>query len=306
LNLRVLLATDLSAGAVIATRLVATLRWPGATTIRALGVIDPSQPTADADQRECAFTRAVRAAAETLVAAGRVIEAAVDLGDPAGLIVDEATRLRADLVVMGSRGRGAIRSAVLGSVSARVADESPCPVLVARHELISAVVLGHDGATHTNEAARVLTWPVFAGLPITIVSVAQTQVPFRAVTGTRRRLDHSAGTKLEDAGDREERCRQIALAQAAALTRLGVNATGEVRRGSPARALMAAAAQRRADLIAVGSRRNRGVQRLLVGSTARELLYHAPCSVLIAPGALAAEPTADAFAFGKRAPALSA
>ena len=38
----------------------------------------------------------------------------------------------ADLVVVGNRGRGNLAAALLGSTSAKVADEAPCPVVVVR------------------------------------------------------------------------------------------------------------------------------------------------------------------------------
>ena len=50
-------------------------------------------------------------------------------GDPPETIAHAAKRERCDLVVMGSRGQGAIRQALLGSVVAKVIARSAVPVL---------------------------------------------------------------------------------------------------------------------------------------------------------------------------------
>ena len=49
---------------------------------------------------------------------------------PAEAII--AAAADADLVVVGNRGRGNLAAALLGSTSAKVADEAPCPVVVVR------------------------------------------------------------------------------------------------------------------------------------------------------------------------------
>lgn len=60
-----------------------------------------------------------------LLASGWVIG-----GSPAKGILAVAEDIGADLIVTGSRGRGAVRSAVLGSVSTEILHGAPCDVLV--------------------------------------------------------------------------------------------------------------------------------------------------------------------------------
>jgi nucleotide-binding universal stress UspA family protein len=289
MNLRVLLATDLSRCAESATRLTASLPWPKNTTILVLGAIEAARPVIDidgsagTDERDAReFTYAVRLAAETLAAPGRTVETVTTFGRPAGAIVEEAARFRADLVIMGSRGRGPVRSALLGSVSAEVVDRAPCPVLIARRERVSSIVFGADGATRTAVAADVLTWPVFAGLPMRVVSVAEVDLPYDAVAEPRAKFEAAVSSYLKQSDDAQAKCERIAKQKAAQLVAIGIEATSEVRHGSPAKALLTAAHDFGADLVVVGSRGDRGLQRLLVGSTAREILHNASCSVLIA------------------------
>jgi nucleotide-binding universal stress UspA family protein len=52
-------------------------------------------------------------------------------GDPAAKIVETAKRGNFDIIVIGSRGLGR-KDYALGSVSSRVADSAPCPVLIVK------------------------------------------------------------------------------------------------------------------------------------------------------------------------------
>jgi len=56
----------------------------------------------------------------------------VPVGDPAASIADTARDWSADLVVIGSHGRGGLDRVVLGSVAESLARHAPCPVLIVR------------------------------------------------------------------------------------------------------------------------------------------------------------------------------
>jgi nucleotide-binding universal stress UspA family protein len=52
---------------------------------------------------------------------------------PALAIVDYARESKADLILMGTHGRGAMAHVFMGSVAERVVRLAPCPVLTVRH-----------------------------------------------------------------------------------------------------------------------------------------------------------------------------
>ncbi|QYJ16394.1 Putative universal stress protein [Rubrobacter xylanophilus DSM 9941] len=63
---------------------------------------------------------------------GAVAEGHLRLGDPAENVVSLAEELGAGLIVVGSRGLGGLRRALMGSVSESVVRHAHCPVLVVR------------------------------------------------------------------------------------------------------------------------------------------------------------------------------
>jgi nucleotide-binding universal stress UspA family protein len=86
-------------------------------------------PTADL----AALTDAGKSALANLIAAEKLTaRAEVRIGSPAAEIVAAAGDLRADLVCVGTHGRGGIARVLMGSVAELVVRQAPCPVLTVR------------------------------------------------------------------------------------------------------------------------------------------------------------------------------
>jgi nucleotide-binding universal stress UspA family protein len=74
----------------------------------------------------------LRAKVADLVATGVDADFRVVTGvqrDPADLVADEARKLGADVIVVGTRGHGRVTGMLLGSVTQRLLHVAPCPVL---------------------------------------------------------------------------------------------------------------------------------------------------------------------------------
>jgi nucleotide-binding universal stress UspA family protein len=67
-------------------------------------------------------------------AGGNVAEAHLRQGRPDQKIVAQAEEIGAGLIVMGSRGLGGLKRALMGSVSDSVVRHAHCPVMIVRRE----------------------------------------------------------------------------------------------------------------------------------------------------------------------------
>ena len=295
--MRILLATDGSPAADQARDLVAALPWREGGRVRIVSVAPTRTdllggPWAvnvlpDADQLEEEVLRVHRdalEAAEREISSARsdvVIEPVLIRGRAASAIVDEARTMPADLIVVGHRGHGRWESMLLGSVSSEVVDHAPCPVLVARDERLGPVVFADDGSPSARTAEAVLTsWPLFTGLPVTVLTVAEEGFLYAAALAPL--LYSEAMAQYADSTQQLERiAREENEAAAGRLREAGFQATGLIRDGDPAHEIVAVAREREAGLIVVGTRGRTGMRRLILGSVARNVLLHAPCSVLV-------------------------
>ena len=75
----------------------------------------------------------IEAAATMLPASIKVIPHELS-GDAADGILAVAEAVKADLIVVGARGLGAVERFVRGSVSTKIAHHSPCDVLIVEHD----------------------------------------------------------------------------------------------------------------------------------------------------------------------------
>ena len=77
--------------------------------------------------------RAMEGAERLFESAQCPFEREIGSGEPAQTLLEIAQRYRCELIIMGARGRGLLRSALLGSVSQAVLLASPLPVTIVKH-----------------------------------------------------------------------------------------------------------------------------------------------------------------------------
>jgi nucleotide-binding universal stress UspA family protein len=150
---RILLATDGSEDAAFAARTAVNLVNKTGSELHVVYVeevprrLSTSEPSSFEELIDPEFEEKMRQHAQAVAsqrleeqvqkiqeAGGEISQAHPRLGRPDAEIVHLAEELGAGIVVVGSRGVGGVRRALLGSVSDSVVRHAHCPVLVVRQE----------------------------------------------------------------------------------------------------------------------------------------------------------------------------
>ena len=141
---KILLATDASEEAALAARSAVDLAQKTGSELHVvyvepLGYVGPGTPmVADIpapspDELTQEAQRILDAQIQRINAVGGTVAGAhLRMGKPDAEIVALSEEIGAGLIVMGSRGRGGLRRALMGSVSDSVVRHAHCPVLVVR------------------------------------------------------------------------------------------------------------------------------------------------------------------------------
>jgi nucleotide-binding universal stress UspA family protein len=203
---------------------------------------------------------------------------------PVSAILTAARRLRADVVVVGSRGHGVLGRLVLGSVSRGVVRRATCPVLVVkgRARAVRHVLVGVDGSANARRAVELLARlaPPPGGRVTVLAVVEPVRVPAipLAPGGIR---DALATEAAKVTAERQQHGEREVTAAARRLQAAGWAVRRLVRLGQPLPGLLAGIADARADALVLGARGTGGVERLLLGSVAEGALGQATVPLLV-------------------------
>ena len=214
----------------------------------------------------------------------RVASVAVRIvdGRPTPGILQAATAWRADLILVGSSGRGALSRAILGSVSDEVVRTAPCPVLVAKRRVASfeRMLVVTDGSVHAEAALRFvagLPVPPSAELRVCAVSEAPDALSRVPMPGSDRRRG-----MLLLLAEMEKRTAIQAVTKALGIVAsLSCRIQSSVRQGDAGRELVDEVHRWVPDLLVLGARGRTAGREVALGSVAETLLRETRCPTLV-------------------------
>lgn len=163
-----------------------------------------------------------------------------------------------DLVAIGARGFGVLKSIQLGSTADWLLREPTSPLLIARKPgPVTKILVAADGSAHASGAVETLiSLPWLAGTTVRVIAVEDGQIDAEATA-------ESTGEKISAHGAEVETT---------------------IRRGNVTRSIMAEIEECSPDLVVMGARGHSGIRRLMVGSSTASVASGTDCSMLVVHG----------------------
>lgn len=175
-------------------------------------------------------------------------------------IVNEALKIKPDMIIMGRRGRSRLFRLMMGNVTARVIGHAPFHVLVVPKGVPLAfkkIMIASDGSPHSDAAwEEALYIARRVGSELTALSVARNE----GELGSARTIVGALETRADVAG---------------------IRLSSLVLQGRPYEVIVQAALRNSMDLIVLGAMGRTGLESLLMGSVTERVIAQAPCAVLV-------------------------
>lgn len=136
--------------------------------------------------------------------------------------------------------------------------------------MVSNMIVAYDGSKQSEKAFRfALDMAEKYAAKMTVVSVASPGEPAMAVE-----MEEMLDNAKEYFEGHYQCLREIARQK-------GIEMMSEVRIGHPAEQILLAAEEKQADVIVMGHRGDRMIQRWLVGSVAKRVIAYSQCTVVV-------------------------
>jgi nucleotide-binding universal stress UspA family protein len=229
-----------------------------------------------------------KAFAEAEGAPGITIDAAVRQGDTAGEILEQATSMKADLLVIGTHGRSGFKRLLLGSVAEKVLRKAGCPVMTVPRRLPDAVPAGpvlykrilcpvdfSESSLHALKYA--ISMAQEADGQLTVLHVVAHEFEN---TADMADIGYDAGMTIRDFLKEREEALRRRLQEAVAGATEFCSVESLMTHGKPWREVLRIAAERQSDLIVMGVQGRGAADLLFFGSTTQHVVREASCPVL--------------------------
>ena len=294
----VVAATDFSDAAAGGLAWAAAVARAHGARLTLVHAVAPPMPVADFAAPPLQVDEDLRAAAEERLAEalegvsleGVEAQGVLRDGTPSQAVLDLVDEDGADLVVVGTRGLTGFRHLLLGSTAERIVQRSPVPVLSVHPgdpppdgrtdqpgggpgTILVPTDFSEDARAALDAAERCLA-RTEAGDPVRVILLHVFHIP------AEYRSYGPSGSFFEITEGLADTLRERLEELARPLRENGSEVEVAVVEGIPAEAIVHAAEERGADLVAMGTHGRSGLAHLLLGSTAERVVQHARCPVL--------------------------